>query len=366
MKKVLICMTSFSLSNGISSFILNQYHLINKKKYKIDFLLTLEGISNIENLNKVKQCGSQIFELRKSNKLNRYKKTYKEAIRIIKKNKYDIVHVNLLDFYAAACINAAKKLQVPSIIYHVHNPKVKSNFSFFRNMLNYCCIKNSTHLCSCTEEAGKSMFQKHEYSVVNNLINLEKYSFDINERKRIRNELLVTESDLLIGVVGRITGQKNPQRVLEIFEKVKAKKTNAKLIWIGKGEKYEELEKSIEDAGLAEDFLLLGEKENVNSYYSAMDVFFLPSVYEGLGIVFIEAQASGLNVITSNKVPKRVKETELVKFIDLEENSNKWADEIISLKREKDRLRFNKYMSDNSIFSIKNENEQLEKFYEKL
>ena len=366
MKKILICLSSFSVSNGIAAFILNQVKNIDKSNYKIDCFCVLNGKSDKNNLDYLKNYNIGIYESKNSNSINRFFVTYSQLNRILKQG-YDIVHVNLVDFFALGCIVAAKKNKVSRIVYHVHNPMIDSNFMFLRKFVNSLCIKYSTNLCACSESAGLSVFGDNQFEIIRNLIDYSKFRFNEEKRKLIRKELNVSNSDILLGCVGRLIDQKNPFMVLDILEKL-SKNGNYKFIWIGDGPLYNDFIVEISRRKLSEQFFLLGSKLNVNDYYCAMDIFLLPSLFEGFGIVFLEAQSSGLRCFASNKVPKSVKETDLIDFIDLEYDAFRWANDIKNSKpvNIKNRLKYNEILSRNSMYSINNKKASLNNYYSKI
>lgn len=328
MKRVLICIPSFSRGNGISKFIMTYYNSLIENTYLVDFLLVEKGTSDSKYLDVVIKNNSKIYYIPTGSVFSRINRTMDTMNQILKSNQYDIVHVNLVDLYAYGCIKSAKKNNINKILYHVHNPYTLTKLLFLRNILNYACIKMSTDLVACTESAGKSMFHKKEFSIIRNAICFENYKYNSLYREHYRQELNL-EKKFIIGAVGRLTNQKNPLFAIKIFNEILKQKNNAHFIWIGVGDMKNELLNYAKVNKIDDKITFLCDREDVNKIYSAFDIFLLPSKYEGLGIVFLEAECSGLPIYTSNKVPTEIKKCNLVHFLSLNNSPKYWANEIL-------------------------------------
>lgn len=371
-KKILICMSSLSKTNGVATFVMNYYDELLRNNYIIDFFLMKKNISNERYIKKIEVNNGKIFYMSETNKRNRYKnvKNYLQT-EILSKNQYDIVHVNLVDIYALACINGAKSKKIKNIIYHIHNPRNKSNMMVLRDFINYLCIKNATHLAACSKDSAKSMFKNNKCVILNNSIDVEKYKFNNCMRCEIRNKLKLLDSEIVIGTVARLTDQKNPYKIIEIIQELLKNNSNVKFLWVGDGDLKEKINTKIEQEKILDKFIILGNQENVERFYSAMDIFLLPSKFEGLGIVFLEAQASGLLTYASNVVPKDAQVTDLLHFIDINKTSAEWS-EIINkdIMNNKcidlgERIFYNEIVK-NSEFNIKNKKNDLIKYYDNI
>ena len=162
-----------------------------------------------------------------------------------------------------------------------------------------------------------------------NAIISEPLLFNPETRAELRKELGVKDS-ILVGVIGRITAQKNPFYLVDCFAALKSKEPLACLLWIGEGKLIEQVKKRLESQGLLDDCIFLGRREDVGRWYSAMDLFLLPSFFEGLGIVFLEAQCSGLPCFGSDCVPVDTEITELMHRLPLRKTPDEWADLMIN------------------------------------
>ena len=218
----------------------------------------------------------------------------------------------------------------------------------------------ATERLACSKYAGEWMFGKNsEFKVINNAIDLSKFRFDQTVRDCIRNELGINDK-FVVGHIGRFCYQKNQGFLIDIFNEI-TKTADAVLLLIGSGETKSNIEERVKSLGLVDRVIFAGNKSNANEYYQAMDTFVFPSRYEGLGMVAIEAQTSGLPVICSTQVPAEVAITDLVKFCPLSASAADWAEFILGhrvseRKDTTDEIR-------NSGYDIATEAKKLEEFY---
>ncbi len=324
--RVLIQMRDLRVGNGIAACIMNYYEYTVKQGYQIDFLLNRNIASPYVDI--VQKNGSNIyilpFDTSKPNKSNWL------YIKNVVNEKYDILHVNLSGLNALEGLWAAKMNGVNRRIYHAHNPKETSSLKARIRSLLYeipsVWLANQYAACSCL--AGDSLFGSRQYTVVKNPVNTQLYMFDKDAREELRKELEI-DNCFVIGVVGRLTEQKNPFFVIDVFAEIKKHISNAYLIWVGEGDLKQAVEKYIKKRELTESIKLLGLRKDVNKLYSAMDIFLLPSKFEGFGIVFIEAQISGLPCFGSDKISCDVQVSSNMHRISLNKTSAEWCDKII-------------------------------------
>ena len=279
---------------------------------------------------------------------------------------YDVVHAHM-DGMNAYTLEMAKRLGVPVRISHSHNTDFLTQNPLRRavhEMARRRIPKSATHLLACSESAGRFLYgdalvDKKRVTVVRNAIDPTRFAFDETARERLRAELNVWDR-FLIGHIGRFDlRQKNQLFLLEAFAKARQTKPNLLLALVGDGADRLRIEAMIHTLHLENDVLLLGYRENVSALYSAFDVFVLPSVFEGLGIVLIEAQASGLECIASDAVPR---ETQVgnCRYLPLENGA--WADAFVGAK-----VNFDRTISTESIvangYDIHTAANTLQQFY---
>ena len=310
-------------NGGQESFVINIIKHIDHSNMDID-LLTPYYCDNEYYKNIVEDLGGKIytFDLKFTPGKNRFNLN-KRIDSFLKIHHYDIIHIHSGSI-SVLCIMAfyAKKHGVKKIIVHSHCAAEKKNFKYrMVRLFSYPFIKLfPTVYCACSQVAGE---WKYPRSVVNKMIilkngvDLNDFSYNHSTRTDIRLKLNIPDDSFVIGHVGRFSYQKNHEFLIDIFEKVLEINSNAVLMLIGDGENKKEIELKIKELGIASKVRLCGLVNNVNDYMQAMDVFVLPSRYEGLPIVGVEAQASGLPVITSNNVSLELKITNDVQFLNL-------------------------------------------------
>lgn len=251
----------------------------------------------------------------------------------LKKNKYDIVHIHsgsisVLAYYA----RIATKCGIQKVIVHSHSSGAKENFKHFFIKLYASGIfkKYVTDFCACSIEAATWKFPKSvlkKVKILNNGIDLNKYKYSSTIRKKMREFYKISKDELVLGHVGRFTYEKNQSFLLDVLKKYVDIVENVKLILVGDGNQLKNVKVKAESLGLKDKIIFTGSQNNINEYMNMFDIFLFPSLYEGLGIVGIEAQASGLPVIASDRIPKAICVTDNVSFLSLSEESI-WCKEI--------------------------------------
>ena len=177
---------------------------------------------------------------------------------------------------------------------------------------------------------GKKMMNSGKVVIINNAIDLNDYAFSPVKRQRYRGELNIPEDALVIGHVGRFMYQKNHIFLIDIFREIVKKQPNALLMLIGDGELRPEIEEKVRKYHLSKKVRFLGLRKDVKNIYNSMDVFVLPSWYEGLPVVAVEAQANGLSCVFSTQVTEESRLTKTVEYISLEEGPASWAQSILA------------------------------------
>lgn len=326
-KKVLILMRDLRIGNGIATCIMNYYEYTVRQGFSIDFLL----IRNVESsyVDTARKNGSRIYvlpvETSKPNKANR---AYMKSV--ITKD-YDVFHVNLSGYNALVGLEIAKSVGINTRIYHAHNPMETSSLKArLRSMIyEVPSVWFANKYAACSSFAGDSVFGKKSFYVLKNAMNTSKFIYDKEARMRLRKELELEEG-FVVGVVGRIAEQKNPFFLIDVFSEIAKRRVDATLIWIGEGDMLETVKSYTIKKQIESKVHFLGKRTDVDKLYSAMDVFLLPSKFEGLGIVYIEAQISGLHCFASDMTPSDLEITERMHRISLKKPASRWAEIIMS------------------------------------
>lgn len=350
---------------GVESCIMNYYRSINKEEVQFGFLNIYKD--DIAYQDEIIKLGGQVHKIKN---WNRHPfKMKKELIDIINNNNYNIVHFNMngianfLQFYCAEKSNA--KWIVHSHIAGSVEQKFKRVLEFF----NRKYIKKHTKiLLACSEKACEYLFHCNSKNsnavIIRNAIDLSKFKYN----EQIRNELRAKyglEDDLVIGTVGRIEKVKNHLFLVDIFNELVKYNPKSKLVIVGEGSQRDLVEKKISEYNLEDKVLLLGSCRNVNELYQLMDIFVMPSLFEGLPVVGIEAQAEGLPAIFSENITKELSITTNNKFLSLNLSPKDWAEECLKsskIKRDKD-ISSELYESG---FDISNEANKLLNIYKEL
>lgn len=321
-KKALILLPYLKNGDGTAVALMNYYQELIEHGWRIDFLVL--KIIECEWLNKVKADGNNIYELPKENKYSY--KVSRKIRSIIKEGKYDIVHVNMPGHVGFETLKMARQYGIGKRIFHAHNPRNNLNLKtvISTKVYDYLLQREATELVACSKSAGNSRFGNKDFQVLKNVIDTDRFVYRLEDRRYIREKLHI-EKKVVVGVVGRFAAQKNPEFLLECFAEYNKLNKESVLLWIGDGELQEKIQDRAKNMGLKGACLFVGRKNNIEKWYSAMDLFLLPSKFEGMGIVFLEAQCTGLPCFGSTNVPIETEVTELMHRISLKQEANYWA-----------------------------------------
>ena len=281
---------------GVEAVVMNYYRHIHKEQLQFDFITCSPNPERYDE--EIKQLGGRIFRL--PSRSRRPLEYMKALYRVIRENNYQIVHVHQNSASMVMDGMVARLCGVPVVIGHSHNTRcnVLWQHYLFRPFVNLIF----KHRLACTIEAGKWVFGKGEVEILRNGIDANLFRFNEEIRCGIRRELGLTD-ELLVGFVGRLHYQKNPYRLLEIFADVRKKQGNAHLLIVGDGEERAGMIQTCRELNILPYVHFVGRVTNVHEMMMAMDVFLFPSVFEGLGLVAIEAQATDLPCVVSENVP---------------------------------------------------------------
>lgn len=363
--KIKIChFVSGLKSGGVESMIYNYCSRMERDKY--EFILVYQHEPSIKNLKEFEKIGFKMINI--PSKRKHPLKNYFASKEILKNNDVDVVHchMTLMNFIP---LIAAKKENIKIRICHSHNNDVRNKNIFLKcgeNILKKVCIKNSTHLIACGKDAGNYMYGKNSrYMVINNALNLDKYKYSLEKRKKIRQQYNINDECYVIGHIGRFTEQKNHKFLINIFKEIYKKNKNIVLFLVGDGELHEKIKEKYQNEEFAKKMIFVGIVDNVNEYYSAFDIFILPSLWEGLPVVSIEAQASGVKCLLSRNIDNNAVICEnCVKLIELDEKC--WQDTMSYEISKGNNYNRNVNMEKlyNCGYDIKKELKKLEKIYE--
>ena len=358
--KVLIVMGGSNMGyGGIESMVMNYYRHINKDNVQIDFVFfgDGEGLYDEELLSN----GSRLFHLPIKSK--HYFKS-KQAMRdLLLTEKYDVVHANLNAAGILEAMKMAKKCAVPMRVAHAHSTNhgtVNKIRWFLNDFARKNIFKYSTHNFACSDIAGQWYYADRNFTIVPNAVKTERFLFNQEARDRVRKENQCGDN-LIVGHVGNLGYPKNQRFLLEVFARLVEKRTNAQLWLIGEGEEREELEEFAKTLNISSKVQFLGKRDDVHLLMQAMDVFVLPSLFEGFPVVVVEAVAADLPCVISDSITKMARLSDRVRMVSLEDSIDKWVSEIeeVSCQERQNTLE----LITEKGFNIAVEAKKLEHFY---
>ena len=363
MKKIKVCHVVCGLkAGGVESMIYNYCSHLDNRNY--DWYLLYQHKPAEKNLKEFGKIGFKMSRI--SSKSKHPIKNYKETKKYLKVNKIDVVHchMTLMNFIP---LLAAKRLGIKTRICHSHNADVrKRNFiiKIIQKIIKNLNIRLSTDLVACGKDAGNYMYGNKKYTIINNAMDLEKYMFNKQKRNEMRKKYDIGEEKIVIGHIGRFTKQKNHEFIIYLFQKLLHKNKNFILFLVGNGEEQDKIKNIVREKHLEDKVIFEGIIDNTFEIYNLFDIFILPSLYEGMPVVSIEAQLSGLYCIFSSNIDEEALiNTGKVKMLDLDVEI--WKENILEIINDKnlsDREVVKKQFIDKGL-DIVNETQKLEKIY---
>ncbi|MDU3276656.1 MAG: glycosyltransferase [Veillonella sp.] len=350
---------------GIETYLIEQFRHLDKTKIDYDFV-NITGEYSICYEDEILASGSKIFKV-----VSRHKNPllhYWQWFNILLQNKgvYDVIVLNTNSLEYVFPLVLGKIFGIPVRVIHSHNSGFENKQGLARRLLvgmNKKLLAWSANLrFACSQFAGQWMFKDNPYHVIYNAIDIHKYDADLIVREETRNALgLHTELTLLH--VGRFSYQKNHSFLLDIFKEVYAIQPNSVLLLVGdtteESELLTEVKRKIKEYGLANAVRLLGRRDDVNKIMQAADVLVMPSFFEGLTVVGIEAQASDLPLLLSDTVTKELGLLPSTQFISLEAGPTAWAKAIVNSKQHNRQSRYEELKI--AGYDIGNETDRVEK-----
>ena len=320
---------------GTEKYLLTLYELLDKDKIQFDFLFS-HDVEKIPYEQTILTSGGMVY---REYFMFREKKD-KEYVSIKelfdRHSEWQGVYVNLQNIDTAyRLLVEAKRRKLPYRIIHAHNndkQKKDLRHKLFKLWFDFTKRNVVTDYLACSQIAGENTFGKCDLTVIPNAIDFHKFAPAQNIRKQMRDRLGFSDNHIVIGFCGRLSYQKNPEKLIDIFASLHKQISDSRLLIVGDGDKREEIEGRLKKYDLPDKVFFAGSVTNVQDWLQAMDCFLLPSRWEGFGIVLLEAQAAGLQCYTTKDVvPNETNITGRVEFISADAPPEKWAEEIISV-----------------------------------
>lgn len=343
---------------GAETFLMNIYRKIDRSKYQFDFLICEEAGENIYK-EEIEKMGGNIFTV-PSKKENLIKNLY-SIYKITSCGNYKIVWRHTYNMFKAIDLIFAKIGGAEKTILHAHSTNAKKIESKLGSLMRPLINPFITTRFACGEKAGKFLFREKKYKIIRNGIDGDKFEFKAEVRNRIRKQLNV-EDKFVVGHVGRFTEAKNQSFLLDIFADIIKNRKDAILLLVGRGELEEQILEKIEHLALKDKVFLLGLRDDVNEIMQGMDVFIMPSLWEGLPVTLVEAQAADLPCIVSDVIDKSVRCTDNIVFESLSSSSQVWSRKACLMLKKERRSRIEDIRT--AGYDINDEVEKIEKYLE--
>lgn len=346
---------------GIETMLMNYYRNMDRSKVQFDFLKHVDYSCDYES--EALDLGSRVYNLPK---LNPFSCNYRNRLNDFFKEhpEYQIVHSHL-DCMSALPLSYAKRNDVKFRIAHAHNTNQEHNIKYALKMYYKKRIPDEANiLFACGQDAGIWMYGSNNFRVLHNAIDSSKFTFNETERINTRNRWGM-EGCFVIGHVGRFFEQKNHRKLIDIFAEITKLNENSRLLLVGVGPLEKEIKEYVAYKKLNEKVIFCGLQKEVNKMLWAMDVFVLPSLYEGLPVTLIEAQASGIRCVAADTITKETRISDNIRYIGLEESDRHWAEEILSFGTGYERLNMESNIK-SSKYDIGCNSEELQDYYMRL
>lgn len=329
MIRILQCVNNMHRA-GLETMLMNYYRHIDRTQIQFDFLTHRPERSDYDD--EIESLGGRVYYAPRL-----YPQNYAAYFSFMKNffrehPEYQIIHSHI-DSMSYLPLKAAKRAGVPIRIAHSHSTSIDRDFKYLlKQLFRKRMLHAANHCCACGDAAGKFLFGGHEFTLIPNAIDADRFRYDADVRREMRAELALDDR-LVIGHVGRFSYPKNHHYLLQIFAEIRERREDAVLLLVGTGEKEQEIRARADELNLTEHVRFLGSRSDTDRLYQAMDVFVMPSLFEGVPLTGIEAQFAQLPCVFSDKVPAEVAFTEACRFVPLQDSPAAWAQQVLASLR---------------------------------
>ena len=316
---------------GAEAMLMNYYRNIDRNRVQFDFLLTEQNRCQYED--EIENLGGYVYRVPLLKFSNPF--PYINGVRrfLLEHPEYKIVHSHTSS-KSAVPLWEAKRCGVPVRIAHSHNNKSENGFSgMVRNLLKFPLRYVATDFFACGEEAAKwlygmEMWKMGKVKILANAIPVERYLYNVEQRNLVREELMINDKSLVLGMVSRFSGQKNHLFALDLVKAIKDSGENVKLLLVGDGDLKNVILDKVKELEIENEVVMTGVVDDVHRYLQTIDVVLMPSFNEGLPVSLVEAQANGLSCVVSDHVPREADVTGNVTYLPLDVNA--WTECILT------------------------------------
>lgn len=370
MKKIVLFEDVFGDFGGIEKVIIT---IISNLYTKYEFELVVNSMISNEYLVELNKYNVKVKILQDTyirNPIKRHLIGLKKFKKYLKSNPLiDVIHFNISNSIDLIYVAIAKKFKIKKRIAHSHNSSATSKFKIImHNLIKPFVMYSPTDYLACSKEAAIWLFPKKivlnkKYVFVPNSVDYNLFSYKENYRNEIRNKFNISDDEFLYGHIGRFNAQKNQIFLIDIFNKILKINSKSKLMLVGVGETKAEIINKCKEYNIENNVLFIEPTKEINKFYSAFDIFLFPSLYEGLGLVLVEAQCASLKIIMSSNIPNEVIFVpKLITKVSLS-NLDLWVKEAANYKNINKNDVYDLYIK--SPFSIKNLVKNIELIYSK-
>lgn len=359
--RVLQMLPGSHVLGGIETFVMSYYRQIDRNRVQFDFALHYAEPSPIEE--EALDMGARIFHftVREDGNIRKYARQLSD---LLTEHDYRIMHGHMPGL-APTYFHVARRMGLSTRIAHSHVTATEPTAKGFalRQVMRLIKYEASEYF-ACSKEAGEFMFGNRPFSVIRNAIDTSRFAFRPQVRARAREALGLSDSNIVFGHVGRFNPQKNHSHLIRVFAEILKNRPESMLLLVGDGPLEDDCKMLASQLGVADKIMFYGRSEDPELLYQAMDVFMMPSIFEGLGIACVEAQCAGLPCVVSSVVPREVKLTDEVEFIDLDTSYDVWATSALMAAERRDVRRDQSQRIAKMHYDIEQEAKALQERYE--
>lgn len=320
---------------GAQTFIMNIYNNIDRAKVQFDFVVMPEERKDLYEV--IESMGGHIFVCPRYNGKNHftYCKWWNEFFS--RHPEYHVIHGHVRST-AAIYLNIAKKHGLITIAHSHSTSNGKGITAIVKNILQFPIRNIADYLFACSDKAGiwlygKKAIYKQNYKMIPNGVDLDRFAFNKTMREEMRRKLGINKQTFVVGHIGRFTEPKNHKYLIELFSILKRTNSDCCLLMVGSGELFDDIRTYCEELNIMDSVIMPGSRADTENFYQAMDVFVFPSLWEGLPVSVVEAQASGLNCLISDVITHDVDLTDLIHYIPLDKK-DLWLAQIEKIQKE--------------------------------
>lgn len=320
---------------GSQAFVMNMYRNIDRSKVQFDFVVTPETKEGF--YDEITNLGGKIFSCPRYKGTNhiQYNKWWDDFFN--EHPEYKVIHGHVRST-ASIYLKIAKRHGLVTIA-HSHSTSNGNGISaIVKRIMQLPIRKQADYLFACSDKAGKWLYgekaiTQQNYYMIPNGVDLKRFEFDVNKRNQMRMTLGIKKDMMILGHIGRLSTPKNHKFLLNVFNKYHKINSNSKLLLVGDGELFDCIKEHIDKLNISDAVIMTGSKQNTEDYYQVMDIFVFPSLWEGLPVSVVEAQANGLQCLISDVITHDVDLTDLIQYLPLDEEL--WLGAIVEAHKTK-------------------------------